>query len=63
MKCSICLTCGVQQPISGDSREVLARGAICLLDVPRTRPALRSPNPLVRCSGQAIEAWRAIRPE
>jgi integrase len=49
-------------PIPGDSRDVLADEAICLLDVPvhKTGTAFTKPvDPLV---GQAIEAWQAARP-
>ena len=31
--------------ITGDSNQVLVRNAVCLLDVPITRPAPRSPSP------------------
>ena len=51
------------QPIAGDSTDVLARDAVCLLDVPvhKTGTAFTKPvDPLV---GQAIEAWQALRPE
>ena len=51
------------RPIAGDSTEVLAREAVCLLDVPvhKTGTAFTKPvDPLV---GQAIEAWQALRPE
>ena len=51
------------RPIPGDSTEVLARDAVCLLDVPvhKTGTAFTKPvDPLV---GQAIEAWQALRPE
>jgi integrase len=50
-------------PIPGDSRDVLAKDAVCLLDVPthKTGPAFTKPvDPLL---GQAIEAWQAIRPD
>jgi integrase len=51
------------QPIPGDSPDVLAADAVCLLDVPvhKTGTAFTKPvDPLV---GQAIEAWQALRPE
>ena len=50
------------QPVPGDSRDVLADDAVCLLDVPvhKTGTAFTKPvDPLV---GQAIEAWQALRP-
>jgi len=49
-------------PIPGDSPDVLAADAVCLLDVPvhKTGTAFTKPvDPLV---GQAIEAWQALRP-
>ena len=51
------------QPIAGDSPDVLADDAVCLLDVPvhKTGTAFTKPvDPLV---GQAIEAWQALRPD
>ena len=50
-------------PIPGDSPDVLAADAVCLLDVPvhKTGTAFTKPvDPLV---GQAIEAWQTLRPE
>lgn len=50
-------------PIPGDSRDVLAEEAVCLLDVPvhKTGTAFTKPvDPLV---GHAIEAWQARRPQ
>lgn len=50
-------------PIPGDSDEVLARDAVCLLGVPthKTGGAFTKPvDPLV---GRAIEAWEAVRPD
>ena len=50
-------------PIAGDSTDVLAQDAVCLLDVPvhKTGTAFTKPvDPLV---GQAIQAWQALRPE
>jgi integrase len=49
-------------PVPGDSRDILAADAVCLLDVPvhKTGTAFTKPvDPLV---GQAIEAWQALRP-
>jgi integrase len=49
-------------PIPGDSREILAADAVCLLDIPvsKTRTAFTKPvDPII---GQAIEAWQAQRP-
>jgi integrase len=50
------------QHIPGDSKDVLAEDAVCLLDVPvhKTGTAFTKPvDPLV---GQAIEAWQLLRP-
>ena len=50
-------------PISGDSKDVLADDAVCLLDVPvhKTGTAFTKPvDPLV---GHAIETWQMIRPD
>ncbi|WP_327116426.1 tyrosine-type recombinase/integrase [Nocardia sp. NBC_01730] len=50
-------------PIPGDSRDILAEDAICLLDVPvhKTGTAFTKPvDPLV---GQAIQAWQTLRPD
>ena len=49
-------------PIAGDSTDVLAQDAVCLLDVPvhKTGTAFTKPVDPV---GQAIEAWQALRPD
>ncbi len=50
-------------PIRGDSRDILAQDAVCLLDVPvhKTGTAFTKPvDPLV---GQAIHAWQTLRPD
>ncbi|WP_156516466.1 tyrosine-type recombinase/integrase, partial [Nocardia arizonensis] len=47
----------------GDSRDILAEDAVCLLDVPvhKTGTAFTKPvDPLV---GQAIHAWQTLRPD
>ena len=49
-------------PISGDSPQVLARDAICLLDVPAHKTGTSFTKPVDPILGQAIEAWQAIRP-
>jgi len=52
-----------EHPVAGDSTDVLAQDAVCLLDVPvhKTGTAFTKPvDPLV---GQAIQAWQAVRPE
>ncbi|MBR7839490.1 tyrosine-type recombinase/integrase [Actinospica durhamensis] len=50
-------------PIPGDSREVLARDAVCLLDVPTHKTGIAFTKPVDPLLGQAIEAWQAARPE
>jgi hypothetical protein len=49
-------------PLPGDSRDILAADAACLLDVPPTKPALRSPSPSIPCSAVRLaEEFRAER--
>ncbi|MFD7258900.1 tyrosine-type recombinase/integrase [Streptomyces sp. NPDC059874] len=50
-------------PIPGDSGEVLARDAVCLLDVPTHKTGTAFTKPVDPLLGQAIEAWRAVRPD
>ena len=50
-------------PIPGDSAEVLARDAVCLLDVPTHKTGTAFTKPVDPLVGQAIEAWQAVRPE
>ncbi|MEU7835651.1 tyrosine-type recombinase/integrase [Nonomuraea sp. NPDC049129] len=49
-------------PIPGDSDEVLARDAVCLLDVPTHKTGTAFTKPVDPLLGQAIEAWQAARP-
>jgi integrase len=49
-------------PIPGDSGEVLARDAVCLLDVPAHKTGTAFTKPVDPLLGQAIEAWQAVRP-
>jgi integrase len=49
-------------PIPGDSGEVLARDAVCLLDVPTHKTGTAFTKPVDPLLGQAIEAWQAVRP-
>jgi integrase len=49
-------------PIPGDSTEVLAKDAVCLLDVPTHKTGTAFTKPVDPLLGQAIEAWQAIRP-
>jgi len=50
-------------PIAGDSREVLAEDAVCLLDVPVHKTGTAFTKPVDPIVGQAIQAWQALRPE
>jgi integrase len=50
-------------PISGDSNQVLARDAVCLLDVPVHKTGSAFTKPVDPLLGQAIEAWQAARPD
>jgi hypothetical protein len=49
-------------PIPGDSREVLARDAVCLLDVPTHKTGTAFTKPVDPLLGKAIESWEAVRP-
>jgi integrase len=49
-------------PVPGDSGEVLARDAVCLLDVPTHKTGTAFTKPVDPLLGQAIEAWQAVRP-
>ena len=50
------------QPIPGDSGDVLARDAVCLLDVPAHKTGTAFTKPVDPLVGKAIEAWQAVRP-
>ena len=50
------------QPIPGDSRDVLADDAVCLLDVPVHKTGTAFTKPVDPIVGQAIEAWQSLRP-
>jgi integrase len=50
------------QPIPGDSADVLADDAVCLLDVPVHKTGTAFTKPVDPIVGQAIEAWQALRP-
>ena len=50
------------QPIAGDSREILAGDAVCLLDVPVHKTGTAFTKPVDPIVGQAIETWQALRP-
>jgi integrase len=49
-------------PIAGNSPQVLARDAVCLLDVPAHKTGTSFTKPVDPILGQAIEAWQAVRP-
>ena len=49
-------------PIPGDSGDVLARDAVCLLDVPTHKTGTAFTKPVDPLLGQAIEAWQGVRP-
>jgi integrase len=50
-------------PIPGDTDEVLARDAVCLLDIPTHKTGTAFTKPVDPLLGQAIEAWEAVRPQ
>jgi integrase len=50
-------------PIAGDSREVLAEDAVCLLDVPVHKTGTAFTKPVDPLLGQAINAWQVLRPD
>jgi integrase len=49
-------------PIPGDSREILAQDAVCLLDIPTHKTGTAFTKPVDPLVGKAIEAWQAVRP-
>ncbi len=50
-------------PIPGDSRDILAEDAVCLLDVPVHKTGTAFTKPVDPIVGQAIDAWQALRPD
>ena len=50
-------------PITADSTQVLAKDAICLLDIPTHKTGTAFTKPVDALIGQAIEAWQAVRPD
>ena len=48
--------------ITGDSQQVLARDAVCLLDVPAHKTGTAFTKPVDPVLGQALDAWQAVRP-
>ncbi|MCX4637989.1 tyrosine-type recombinase/integrase [Streptomyces platensis] len=49
--------------VSPDAADVLARDAICLLDVPTHKTGTSFTKPVDPLLGQAIEVWQTVRPE
>ncbi|WP_432154834.1 tyrosine-type recombinase/integrase [Streptomyces tricolor] len=49
--------------VAGDSTQVLARDAVCLLDVPAHKTGTAFTKPVDPLLGQAINAWEAVRPD
>jgi integrase len=49
--------------IAGDSRQVLARDAVCLLDVPTHKTGTAFTKPVDPILGQALGTWQAVRPD
>ena len=49
-------------PIPGDSHDILAEDAVCLLDVPVHKTGTAFTKPVDPIVGQTIEAWQAVRP-
>jgi integrase len=49
--------------IAGDSQQVLARDAVCLLDVPIHKTGAAFTKPVDPILGQALDAWQALRPD
>ncbi|MGI5219441.1 tyrosine-type recombinase/integrase [Nocardia sp. CA-290969] len=50
-------------PIPGDSQQILARDAVCMLDVPTHKTGTAFTKPVDPILGQAIDTWQANRPE
>lgn len=63
----LCLGCIRWQydgsPVAGDSERILARDAVCLLDVPAHKTGTAFTKPVDPLLGQAINAWEALRPQ
>jgi len=50
------------ETITGDRTDVLARDAVCLLDVPTHKTGTAFTKPVDPILGQAIDTWQAVRP-
>ena len=51
-----------QHDLAGDSDRVLARDAVCLLDVPVHKTGTAFTKPVDPILGQTLDAWQAMRP-
>ncbi|MGX9890509.1 tyrosine-type recombinase/integrase [Streptomyces sp. NPDC002276] len=49
-------------PVAGNSAQILARDAVCLLDVPAHKTGTAFTKPVDPLLGQTINAWEALRP-
>ena len=49
-------------PIVGDSDQVLARDAVCLLDIPAHKTGTAFTKPVDPILGQALDTWHTLRP-
>ncbi|MDR7304541.1 tyrosine-type recombinase/integrase [Haloactinomyces albus] len=49
-------------PLTGDSQQILARDAVCLLDIPTNKTSTAFTKPVDPILGQAFDAWQALRP-
>ncbi|MFD7065587.1 hypothetical protein ACFV9J_40480, partial [Streptomyces sp. NPDC059906] len=49
--------------ITGNSDQVLARDAVCLLDVPTHKTGTSFSKPVDPILGQALDTWQAVRPQ
>jgi len=50
-------------PVPEDSDEVLARDAVCLLDIPTHKSGTAFTKPVDPLLGKAIDVWQAVRPD
>jgi integrase len=49
-------------PVPGNAGDVLARDAVCLLDVPTHKTGTAFTKPVDPILGQAVDAWQTLRP-
>ncbi|MDQ1033177.1 integrase [Streptomyces umbrinus] len=50
-------------PVVGNAAQILARDAVCLLDVPAHKTGTAFTKPVDPLLGQAINAWESLRPD